>query len=41
MVVDAITPDGRHMRVKWEGRVWRLPRGGRYSCFTPEYRRRG
>lgn len=41
VIVDAITAEGQHMRVKWEGRVWRLPGGAHYSCFTPEYWRRG
>lgn len=37
VIVDAIAPDGRLLWVKWEGRLWRLPGGAHYPCFTPEY----
>jgi hypothetical protein len=37
VIVDTITSDGRRLRVKWEGRLWRLPSGTHYPCFTPEY----
>lgn len=37
MTVDALTPDGRRARVKWEGRLWKLPGGAHCPCFAPEY----
>jgi hypothetical protein len=37
VIVDTLTADGRRLRVKWEGRLWRLPSGAHYPCFTPEY----
>ena len=37
VIVDTLTSDGRRLRVKWEGRLWRLPSGAHYPCFTPEY----
>jgi len=36
VVVDTLTVE-RLLRVKWEGRLWRLPGGAHYPCFTPEY----
>jgi hypothetical protein len=35
--VDTMTSDGWRLRIKWEGRLWRLPGGTHYPCFTPEY----
>ena len=35
--VDTITSNGRRLRVKWEGRLWRLQSGVHYPCFTPQY----
>jgi hypothetical protein len=40
VIVEAITAEGRHLHVKWEGRVWRLPGGAHQPYFTPEYWRR-
>ena len=37
VIVDTITADGRRVRVKWQGRLWRLPSGTHYPCFTPDY----
>ena len=37
VIVDTITSDGRRLRVKWESRLWRLPGGAHYPCFTPDY----
>ena len=41
VIVETITSNGRRLRVKWEGRLWRLPGGDHYPCFTPEYWRPG
>src|SRR5438477_688737 len=40
-IVDTISSGGRRRRVKWEGRLWRLPGGAHYPCFTPDYWRPG
>jgi len=40
VLVEAIAPDGRHMRLKWEGRLWRFADGAPYLFFTPAYWRR-
>jgi hypothetical protein len=37
VIVDTVSSGGRLLRVKWEGRVWRLPGGAHHPCFTPEY----
>lgn len=37
VVVEAIAPDGRHLRLKWEGRLWRYADGPPYHFFTPTY----
>ena len=37
VVVEAVGPDGRHMRLKWEGRLWRFADGALYLFFTPAY----
>jgi hypothetical protein len=37
VMVDTISSEGRRLRVKWEGRLWRLPGGAHYPCFTPDY----
>jgi hypothetical protein len=35
--VDTLTSGGRGVRLKWEGRLWRLPGGAHYPCYTPDY----
>jgi hypothetical protein len=40
VIVDALTSQGRVLRVKWEGRLWRLPGGAHHPCFTPDFWRR-
>jgi len=35
VIVETLTAD-RLLRVKWEGRLWRLPGGAHVPCFTPE-----
>jgi hypothetical protein len=37
VLVDTLTLDGRRMRLKWKGRLWRLPGGTHYPCYTPYY----
>ena len=37
VVVDTISSEGWRLRVKWEGRLWRLPGGAHVPCFTPDY----
>ena len=36
-VVDALAPDGRHLRLRWEGRLWRYADASPYLFFTPAY----
>jgi hypothetical protein len=40
-VVDTLTSAGRRQLVTWEGRLWRLPGGAHYPCFSPDYWRPG
>ena len=40
VVVDAIGPDDRHLRLKWEGRQWWFADGSHFLFFTPTYWRR-
>lgn len=37
VVVDAVAPDGGHLRLKWQGRQWWYADGSHYLCFTPTY----
>jgi len=37
VVVDAIAPDGAHLRLKWQGRLWLFADGSNYLYFTPTY----
>ena len=37
VLVDAVASAGRRLRVRWEGRLWRLPDGPHCPCFAPEY----
>ena len=37
VVVEAIAPDGGHLRLKWQGRLWRFADGSHFPFFTPTY----
>lgn len=37
VIVDSLSAGGELLRVKWEGRLWRLPTGAHHPCYTPEY----
>lgn len=37
VIVDAIDPAGRYLRLKWQGRLWLFTDGSNYFYFTPTY----
>jgi hypothetical protein len=37
VVVEAITPGGEYLRLKWQNRLWQYTDGSAYLYFTPTW----